>query len=271
MVSNLERRLNKSFLSHFPITAEPILRWRVVQHSREAYAKLVELAGSPESDAEEDDETPEDLAAERLPFFLKLFNISESEHEAMNPDHRINTSADILTKWPKLVRAFGLDGVTEEKTSEERERDRAAFKEGIMTGLEGRSDNELMAGLEFPGDFWVLMGQVDSLHGHGWPNYRAHEWRQQQTIFWSGIECSELGAKHSLVYPDELPLSGWEVLGGWECGYGRENTTCYVLYCRREDGLPCEKESDTNWHWRYVVDINQNGVEFFDDVIELLA
>ncbi|KAK8127765.1 hypothetical protein PG984_008873 [Apiospora sp. TS-2023a] len=132
-------------------------------------------------------------------------------------------------------------------------------------------DNELVAGLEFPEDFWLLMGQVDTLHGHGWPNYRAPEWKQQQPIFWSGIECSELGAKNSLVYPDELPLSGWEVPGGWECGYGRENTTCYVLYCRREDGLPCGKESDTNWHWRYVVNMNQYGEEFFDDVMERLA
>ena len=35
--------------------------------------------------------------------------------------------------------------------------------------------------------------------------------------------------------------------------------------------MPCEKESDTSWHWRYAIDMNQYSVEFFDDVMQLLA
>ncbi|KAK7927324.1 hypothetical protein PG985_004322 [Apiospora marii] len=243
-------------------------RERVVQHNRDAFVKFVEMAETAQTT---DPQTPDHLvAAGRLNFIYRLLNVSHPELHH-DPNERIETPADILTKWTALVRIFNLDGVIDSKDGEMRERDRIEFKQSMMTELLRVCDGdngggEDMADLQkFPNDFWILMSQVDSLIGHGWPQY--HEEGQQVTL-WHGLDYSQT----TLVDPDNLELYGWEVLTGWEIGNGPE-TACYVLYCRSEEGeegVYDDGDKDTNWQWRYVIDGGQNGIEAFDNVVDLL-
>ncbi|KAI2629299.1 hypothetical protein GGS26DRAFT_560151 [Hypomontagnella submonticulosa] len=233
-------------------------RERIVSHNREALTRLVHTAETAQPNTPK---SSEGLAAARLRFIRDLFGISRPElHQ--DPAERIDTPADVDLKWPGLVRAFSLDGVTMSTNDEKREADRVAYREGILSGLRARDD---ATHLEFPDDFWTLMGLVDSLEGHGWPQYREHG---QQIRFWDGLGDSAAEVEQSVIDPEELDLEGWEVLAGWECGSGPE-TTCYVLYCRAEehDG---GSDDDTSWRWRYVADMGQYGVEVFDNVVELL-
>ncbi|KAI0376691.1 hypothetical protein F5Y04DRAFT_265844 [Hypomontagnella monticulosa] len=239
-------------------------RERIVSHNREAFTKFVHIAETAQPNAPK---TPEGLAAARLRFIRDLFGISRPElHQ--DPIERIDTPADVELKWPRLVRAFALDGVTIGQDDQKRESDRAAYREGILNGIRSRHDGDSdvdTTHLEFPNDFWTLMGMVSSLEGHGWPQYREHG---QQIRFWDGLGGSAAEMEQSVVDPETLDLEGWEVLAGWECGQGPE-TTCYVLYCRAEEDED-GNDDDTSWGWRYVADMGQYGDEVFDNVVELL-
>ncbi|KAK7946340.1 uncharacterized protein PG986_010661 [Apiospora aurea] len=233
-------------------------RERIASHNREAFTRLIHMAETAQPSTPK---TEAGLAAARLRFICGLLGIARPElHQ--NTEERIESPADVNLKWPELVRTYALDGVTVGRDDEKREVDRSAYREGILAGLQA-SDGGDGKQLGFPDDLWALMGLVDSLEGHGWPQYRE---RGQQVRFWDGIGASSAEVEQSLVDPAELDLVGWEVLTGWECGSGPE-TTCYVLYCRAEED---EGGSDTSWQWRYVADMGQNGVEVFDSVVELL-
>ncbi len=241
-------------------------RERIVSHNREAFTKFLHMAATAQPKAPK---TPDGLAATRLRFIRDLLGISRPElHQ--DPAERIDTPADVNLKWPKLVRVFALDGVTIGQDDEKRERDRAAYKEGVLTGLRARGDGDGdAASLEFPNGFWTLMGVVDSLEGHGWPQYHEHG---QQIRFWDGLGESATEVEQRVVDPVELDLWDWEILGGWKCGRGPE-TTCYVLYCvaggdKGDHGGGNPK--DACWKWRYVANMGQYGIEVFDNVVELL-
>ncbi|KAI5923969.1 hypothetical protein F4810DRAFT_666843 [Camillea tinctor] len=230
-------------------------RERIVSHNREAFSRFIHIAETAEPNAPK---SPAGLASGRLRFIRNLLGITRPElHQ--DPTERIDVPADVIRKWPELVRIFHLDGVHIGRDAEKRERDRAAYREGILNGLRDTD-------LEFPNDFWILMGHVDSLEGHGWPQYHEHG---QQSRFWDGLGEFASEVEQRLVDPDELDLESWEVLAGWECGSGPE-TTSYVLYCRAEEEEEDEDNDDTSWRWRYVADMGQNGVEVFDNVVELL-
>lgn len=123
-------------------------RERIVQHNSDAFVKMVAMA---ETAQPTDPQMPEHVVvAKRLNFIYRLFNVSHRELN-QNPNKRIEMLADFLTKWPTLVRIFNLDGVTDSKDRETRERDRSEFKESIMTELRRVSGGEDMADLQrFP-------------------------------------------------------------------------------------------------------------------------
>ncbi|KAK8115364.1 hypothetical protein PG999_007433 [Apiospora kogelbergensis] len=243
-------------------------RERIVSHNREAFTKLVQMTETSRSNTPKSAEV---MAAARLCFIRGLLGITRPElHQS--PAERIECPADVRRKWPELVRIFALDGVTVGRDDAKREADRSAYRDGIMAGLRVLDGGDA-ARLGFPDNLWSLMGLVDSLEGHGWPQYREHG---QQVRFWNGLGASAVEVEERCVDPVELDLEGWEVLAGWECGSGLE-TICYVLYCRAEEdevGLSVSEEEDdggdTSWKWRYVADMGQNGMEVFDSIVELL-
>lgn len=81
--------------------------------------------------------------------------------------------------------------------------------------------------------------------------------------------------KASLIYPDDIAElygveNGWKVLSGWWNAFDNTaHTQLYVLYCRADESA-AEKESDTSWQWRYIVDANEYGEEWFDTLPEVL-
>ncbi|KAI0111605.1 hypothetical protein F4814DRAFT_460801 [Daldinia grandis] len=232
-------------------------RASVLQHNHAIFQRLVQHVEAAALAAENASMSPSRISRVCQRFFYEMLYISQSEN--LEPSLQIDTPADVMTKWDALVRAFVLDGAHIGSDANRRELFRKDYKNGIETELR-KIDPEL----KFPADFEVLMGQVDSLVGHGWPQYRAEG---QQVRFWDGLGEDEGEAACRVFGPDsklagELRLEEWETKAGWECGMGPE-TTCFVAYCRQD-------ETGKEWAWRYGADQGQYGMEIFDNVVELL-
>ncbi|KAI1399439.1 hypothetical protein F4819DRAFT_464935 [Hypoxylon fuscum] len=227
-------------------------RASVLQRNHAAFQRFVQHAETAEPESGGGEWSPSDIFEARQEFIYRLLNVSQPEN--LDPSVQINVPADVVTKWDALVRAFALDGVYIGNNAQ-----RAAYKGGIEAGL-GRVSVEV----EFPADFDVLMGQVGSLQGHGWPQYHEED---QQVHFWNGLGESVDEVADRVYGPDDdlaskAGLDDWEVKAGWECGQGPE-TTCFIVYCRQE-------ETGKGWAWRYVAEMGQYGEEVFDNVVELL-
>ncbi|KAF2138202.1 uncharacterized protein K452DRAFT_301168 [Aplosporella prunicola CBS 121167] len=244
------------------ISAIDRYRQEVEQHNRRAFTRFVEHA---ESAGQNTAKSLEQISEARQRFLYRLLCFSRPER--LPQSLCIDTPADVFTKWTQLVRAFELDGVRIGEDGETRAEQREVYKRGIMNGLqdtttEYQDETGEDAELEFPQDFWSLMGVVDSLVGHGWPQYREEG---QQIRFWDGLGEEEGEVEDRLVDPEDIAeqLEEWDVMAGWESGSGPE-TTCYILFCRSRD------DERKGWAWRYVADMGQYGTEVFDNVVELL-
>ncbi|TGJ87138.1 hypothetical protein E0Z10_g1570 [Xylaria hypoxylon] len=238
-------------------------RERIVSHNRKALTQIVQMAEAAQPRAPK---THEGMRKARLRFIRDVLGITRPEL-GQNPAERIDGLADVEAFWPELVRTLALDGVYITENNEQRERDRVAYREGVLTRLREQGDGDA-ANLEFPDDFWTLMGLVDSLEGHGWPQWRDEG---QQIRFWDGLGESVEEVAQRVVDVGDLDLD-LECLAGWECGSGPE-TTCYVLYCRAGEDGGSDGGGDTgnkSWQWRYVANMGQYGVEVLDNVVELL-
>ncbi|KAI8956757.1 hypothetical protein F5Y11DRAFT_364799 [Daldinia sp. FL1419] len=229
----------------------------VLQRNHAVFQRFIEYVEASALAAEEVSVSPSSIAKASQRFFHRLFYISRPEN--LDPSLQIDVPADVMTKWDALARAFTLDGAYVGSDEKRREVYREQYKNGIETELRN-IDPEL----GFPADFEVLMGQVDSLEGHGWPQYREEG---QQVRYWDGLGEDE-GEAGDRVFDAEGDLGviiaeeGWEVKAGWECGIGPE-TRCFIVYCR-------EEEAGKEWGWRYGADQGQYGVEVLDNVVELL-
>ncbi|KAI1661037.1 hypothetical protein F4813DRAFT_349310 [Daldinia decipiens] len=232
-------------------------RASVLQHNHTAFQRFVQHVETAALAAENASISPDHISEVCQQLFYDMLYISR--REKLDPSLQINAPADVMTKWDAIVRAFALDGVIIGSDDNRRELLRRDYKNGIETELR-RIDPEL----RFPVDFEVLMGQVDSLEGHGWPQYREEG---QQVRFWDGLGESEEEAACRVFGPDgklaeQFRFEDWETKAGWECGRGPE-TTCFVAYCGQD-------ETGKEWAWRYVADQGQYGTEVFDNVVELL-
>ncbi len=72
--------------------------------------------------------------------------------------------------------------------------------------------------------------RVDNLEAHGWLQYR--EWTADLVPGRPGGSAAEM--EQSVVDPEELGLTGWEVLAGWGCGNGIYSLGCdtdKLCYC----------------------------------------
>ncbi|KAI0852920.1 hypothetical protein F5Y00DRAFT_272510 [Daldinia vernicosa] len=229
----------------------------VLQHNHTAFQHFVQHVEAAALSAEKASISPNRISEVCQEYFYNLLYVSRPER--LDPSLQIHVPADVMTKWDALARAFALDGVHIGSDANRREQFRRDYKNGIETELR-KIDPEL----KFPADFEVLMSQVDSLEGHGWPQYRAEG---QQVRFWDGLGEDEGGAACRVFGPDDklakqFGLEDWETKAGWQCGMGPE-TTCFAAYCRQD-------ETGKEWAWRYVADQGQYGVETFDNVVELL-
>lgn len=122
-------------------------RWSIAQHNRQVFTTVVQKA---EAFQDFSPCTPEELNARRMEFINDQFSGEEGYRPGPDPAAHLQTPADVFKKWPELVCAYGLDGVMEWKSDEDRERDRASFREGIMTGLQERLGEDAVTGIEFP-------------------------------------------------------------------------------------------------------------------------
>ncbi|KAF3062430.1 hypothetical protein GL218_03832 [Daldinia childiae] len=232
-------------------------RASVLQHNHTAFQRFVQHIEAAALAIENASITPDRISEVCQQLFYDMLYVSRPEN--LDPSLQINMPADVMTKWDAMVRAFVLDGAHIGSDANRRELLRQNYKNGIETELR-KIDPEL----KFPVDFEVLMGQVDSLEGHGWPQYREEG---QQVRFWDGLGESEEEAGCRVFGPDgqlakQFLVDGWEAKAGWECGRGPE-TTCFIAYCRQD-------ETGKEWAWRYVADQGQYGTEVFDNVVELL-
>ncbi|TLD28536.1 hypothetical protein PspLS_03661 [Pyricularia sp. CBS 133598] len=243
-------------------------RARVESHNREALTRLIRQAeeAQPNYDNPIGPRTPEGASAGRLRYVRNLLGISDRrQNDGDDSRIRINSPSDVLLpqNWDALVRGFDLDGVRDVVNAAERERNRTAYRDGMLAAFdEVEQDDEHEGALGFPKDLWHLAGMVDSLEGHGWPEYRE---RGRQIRAWEGVGD---GAADGLVDGEALEELGWESRAAWECGRGPE-TICYVSFCR---ALNEEEygEGSGGWRWRYLIDMGQNGVEVFNDLVQLL-
>lgn len=55
----------------------------------------------------------------------------------------------------------------------------------------------------------------------------------------------------------------YTVAGGWQLGWGPASYTC-AIYCRPKDG------ANQDWSWRYVVNLGERAILFFDDLVGVL-
>ncbi|KAI1214498.1 uncharacterized protein F4807DRAFT_130232 [Annulohypoxylon truncatum] len=229
-------------------------RAAVLEHNRIALTHFVHHADTEQPPAGSR-LTASKIAEIRRKYMYNLLCVSRPEN--LDPSMQIEAPADVMTKWDAMVRAFGLDGVFASPNTEHRRELCATYKRCTEAEL-----CRIGADVEFPADFEFLMNQVDSLQGHGWPQYHEHG---QQIRFWYGLDESEgdvIGPDDDLGGQTGLDDDDWEVVAGWECGGGPE-TRCFVVYCRQE-------QTGKEWRWRYVADMGQYGVEVFDNLVELL-
>lgn len=183
-------------------------------------------------------------------------------------DHVLNYNArTVLDRWDDLVALpeLALDGTVVEHDEARRALLSEQYRAGIVAGLQQQQGDDAPP---FPAEFSVLMANVDSLEGPGWPLWRENG---QQMRFWDGLgESEEDVAQRVWTDLDELKAkageASWELRAGWECGVGPD-ATCFVVYYRDAQS---EDERRWSWGWRYVVQV-ETTVWAFEDIVELLG
>jgi len=141
---------------------------------------------------------------------------------------------DYRTHWDKLVKVGTMNGMTRRDAPDE---EKAALRDEYLPEVRDLIKNPTegtgFKALHIPAKFVELISQVHELTGPGFSRYREAggcRWFTGCDVY--GVEIqSTMDELREALTSSEVE---WEVMVGWQTGYG-DGTYGYVMYCQYEE------------------------------------